>query len=193
MRHSVVEMTRAVRRRLKRVVRKREKDYGRPAFAVLHLWETQGSVAEVAHRVRAARSSVYRWQSLYETYGEDAFTRKLGDGATGRRLRKCCRYWRHREGGPAAVGLSALGMEFATAGHRVGEPKRCRGSCDNNRWLARLQYRYRRASPTTLRRDPRKAEPLAAIEAALAKNDPYAEVFYVDEADMELNPRIGSS
>lgn len=38
MRHSVVEMTRAARRRLKRVVRKsREKDYGRPAFAVLHL------------------------------------------------------------------------------------------------------------------------------------------------------------
>lgn len=80
MRYSVVEMARAVRRRLKRVVRKsRAKDYGRPAFAVLHLRETQGSVAEVAHRVRAARSSVDRWQSLYETYGEDAFACKLGE------------------------------------------------------------------------------------------------------------------
>ena len=72
MRHSVIEMTRAVRRRLERVVRNsREKDYARRALAVLHLWETQGNVAEVAHRVRAARSSVYRWLSLYETYGED--------------------------------------------------------------------------------------------------------------------------
>ena len=72
MEHSVIEMTRAVRRRLERVVRKsREKDYARRALAVLHLWETQGEVAEVAHRVRGARSSVYRWQSLYERYGED--------------------------------------------------------------------------------------------------------------------------
>ena len=72
MKHSVIEMTRAVRRRLERVVRKsREKDHARRALAVLHLWETQGNVAEVAHRVRAARSSVYRWLSLYETYGED--------------------------------------------------------------------------------------------------------------------------
>ena len=72
MKHSVVEMTRAVRRRLERVVRKsRGKDHARRALAMLHLWETQGNVAEVAHRVRAARSSVYRWLSLYETDGED--------------------------------------------------------------------------------------------------------------------------
>ena len=57
----------------------------------------------------------------------------------------------------------------------------------------RLRYRYRRARPTLCRRDPRKAERLAAIEAALAENDPYTEVFYVDEADVDLNPRIGSS
>ena len=44
-----------------------------------------------------------------------------------------------------------------------------------------------------MRRDPRRAERLAAIEAAAAKDDPYAEVFYVDEADVGLNPRIGSS
>jgi len=61
------------------------------------------------------------------------------------------------------------------------------------RWLARLRYRYRRARPTTFRRDPRKAERLATIEAALVENDPYTEVFYVDEADVDLNPRIGSS
>ena len=44
-----------------------------------------------------------------------------------------------------------------------------------------------------MRRDPRKAERLAAIEAALSDNDPHTEVFYVDEADVDLNPRIGSS
>ena len=51
----------------------------------------------------------------------------------------------------------------------------------------------RRARPTLCRRDPRKAERLAAIGAALAENDPYTEVSYVDEADVDLNPRLGSS
>ena len=70
--HSVTEMSRAVRRRLERVVKKSgEKDYARRALALLHLWETGGNVAESAHRVRAARSSVYRWESSYETYGEE--------------------------------------------------------------------------------------------------------------------------
>ena len=42
------------------MVRKRhEKDYAWRALAVLHLWATQGNVAEVAHRGRPARSSVY--------------------------------------------------------------------------------------------------------------------------------------
>ena len=74
MKHSVIEMTRAVRRRLERVVRNsREKDHARRALAVLHLWETQGNVAEVAHRVRAARSSgvlnvlLPIWYTLAET------------------------------------------------------------------------------------------------------------------------------
>ena len=52
VKHRVIEMTRAMRRRLERVVRKSsEKDYARCALAVLHLWETQCNVAEVAHRV----------------------------------------------------------------------------------------------------------------------------------------------
>ena len=33
---------------------------------------------------------------------------------------------------------------------------------------------------------------MQAIEAALADEDRYTEVFYVDEADVDLNPRIGS-
>ena len=70
--HSVTEMSRAVRRRLEGVVKKSgEKDYVRRALALVHLWETGGNVAESAHRVRAARSSVYRWESSYETYVEE--------------------------------------------------------------------------------------------------------------------------
>lgn len=42
-------------------------------------------------------------------------------------------------------------------------------------------------------RDPRKSERLAAIEQALTERKPRVGVFYVDEADIDLNPRIGFS
>ena len=61
---AIIQMIRTVRRRLERAIRKiPEKDPARHALAVLHLWETPGSPAEVAHRVRAARSSVQRRHS----------------------------------------------------------------------------------------------------------------------------------
>ena len=196
MGHSVIEMTRAVRRRLERVVRKsREKDYARRALAVLHLWETQGDVAEVAHRVRAARSSVYRWQSLYETYGEDGLrpqARGRSDWKASDEVLSMLETLVSED--PRELGYlrsrwssQLLAIELA---NRSGVEVH---ATTVRRWLVRLRYRYRRARPTLCRRDPRKAERLAAIEAALAENDPYTEVFYVDEADVDLNPRIGSS
>ena len=56
MNHSVLEMSRGVRRRLEGVVRRSpEKDHARRALALLQLWETGGNVSEVAQRLRAAR------------------------------------------------------------------------------------------------------------------------------------------
>ena len=185
MKHSVIEMTRAVRRRLERVVRKsREQDYARRALAVLHLWETQGNVAEAAHRVRAARSSVYRWQSLYETYGEDGIRAQARGRSDWKANEEVLSMLESlvREA-PRELGYlrsrwssQLLAMEL---GSRSGVEVH---ATTVRRWLARLRFRYRQARPTTFRRDPRKAERLAAIEATLAENDSYTEVFYADEA-----------
>ena len=41
----------------------REKNYVQRALVILYLLETQSNVTEVAHRVRAAQSSVHQWQS----------------------------------------------------------------------------------------------------------------------------------
>ena len=190
MGHSVIEMTRAVRRRVERVVRKsREKDYARRAVAVVHLWETQGDVADVAHRVRGARSSVYRWQSLYETYGEDGLrpqARGRSDWKASDEVLSMLESIMKED--PRELGYlrsrwssQLLAIELA---NRSGVEVH---ATTVRRWLVRLRYRYRRARPTLCRRDPRKAERLGAIEAALAENDPYTEVFYVDEADVDLN------
>ena len=68
---SVMKMHRCVRRRLQRVVHKsRDKDYVRRALGLLALWDNANCVAKAARQVRAARSTVQRWRSLYEDYGE---------------------------------------------------------------------------------------------------------------------------
>ncbi|MGH8701297.1 MAG: winged helix-turn-helix domain-containing protein, partial [Burkholderiales bacterium] len=61
------------------------------------------------------------------------------------------------------------------------------------RLLPRLAYGWRRARPTLCLRDPRKSERLSAIEQVLSERRPAVAVFYVDEADIDLNPRIGFS
>ena len=69
MGHSVVEIPRAVRRRLKGLAQK-PSEHGRRAHAILLQWETGNCVARVARGLYAARSSVQRWRALYEEYGE---------------------------------------------------------------------------------------------------------------------------
>ena len=196
MGHSVTELSRAVRRRLERVVHKsRDKDYVRRALAVLHLWETGGHVAEAAQRVRAARSSVYRWQSQFENYGEQG----LSPQARGREEWKASE--EVLEALEAIVGEDPRDLGYLRSRWSsellAKELSRRTGvevhASTVRRWLARLEFGYRRARPTLYRRDPRKVQRMQAIEAALADCEPYTEVFYVDEADIDLNPRIGSA
>ena len=148
-------------------------DHGcaRRALALLQLWETGGNVSEVAQRLRAARSSVHRWRSLYERYGEAG----LRSQARGRRDGKATQEVLSvleavvrqdpRELGYLRSRWSSqlLAIELASrSGVQVH-------ATTVRRWLAKLRFGYRRARPTTLRRDPRKAERLAAIEAALSE------------------------
>ena len=58
------------------------------------------------------------------------------------------------------------------------------------RALATLDWVWRCARPTLQIADPRKTERLRAINRALACRDPGVEMYYEDEADFDLNPRI---
>lgn len=69
MGHSVLEIPRAVRRRLKRSAQT-PSEHGQRAHAILLLWETGNCVARVTRGLCAARSSVQRWRALFEEYGE---------------------------------------------------------------------------------------------------------------------------
>jgi hypothetical protein len=51
---------------------------------------------------------------------------------------------------------------------------------------------WRRAAPTLRIRDPHKEEKLAVIKEALKNCDEHHPMFYEDEVDIHLNPKIGA-
>ena len=70
--HSVEKMGRGVRRRLQRIAQRcPDRNYVRRALALLALWSNGNRVSKAALQVCAARSTVNRWRSLFELYGED--------------------------------------------------------------------------------------------------------------------------
>ena len=60
------------------------------------------------------------------------------------------------------------------------------------RWLPELGIVWQRAAPTSLIRDPHRDEKLSAIKEALDNCNAEHPVFYEDEVDIHLNPKIGA-
>lgn len=194
MGHSVLELHRPVRRRLKRIIqRSRDAEYARRAMAILQLRATAGNVSEVARRVCAARSSVYRWWSLYEEFGEAGIApqpRGRQDWKANEAVFEALR--RLLESTPREHGyLRSRWSSELLALELARETGTSVHATTIRRWLKRLGYGWRRARPTLNIRDPRKSHRLRAIDRALADDDPHTEVFFADEVDIDLNPRIG--
>ncbi|MCJ7931866.1 MULTISPECIES: winged helix-turn-helix domain-containing protein, partial [Aeromonas] len=59
------------------------------------------------------------------------------------------------------------------------------------RWLPRMGIVWRRPVPTLRIKDPAYQEKMANIDAALARCDADNPVFYEDEVDIDLNPKLG--
>ena len=195
MTSSLAGMRRPIRRRLARIIR-RSSDalVVRRATALLLLGGGQ-SVAEVARKIEAARSSVQSWKFLFLREGEAGLSPKP----------------RGRQ--PSTVTLSLIQHLLVLVADRPGDYGYLRSTWTSEllalvlrrqhglsihastvrRLLKRLGWVWRRARPTLCIRDPRKATRMAAINRALlraTRSDPA--VLYVDEADIDLNPRIGA-
>ena len=196
MEYSVTEMFRPVRRRLKRTVqRSPDKDHARRALAVLQLWETGDDVTEVARRLCAARSSVYRWRGQFEEYGEEGIAPQ-GRGRTD---------WKASDEllealealvcvSPRELGYLRTRWSSELLAVELEKRKDIEVHASTvRRWLRRLAIGWRRARPTLHKRDPRKSQRLRAIARALNDDTPRSEVFYVDEVDVDLNPKIGAA
>jgi transposase len=184
---------RGERRRLKKMIqRSRDVEEVRRATAILGLMNGE-SVTSVAERGAAARSTVYRWVGWYQSAGIDG----LLSSPRGRRqwtvtdelVDKLLSLLKDT---PQALGYlrSTWSSELMAVALHTLHGLTVHAST-LRRLLKRLRWGWRRARPTLYRRDPRKAARLAAITAALAERSPDVEVLYIDEADIDLNPRIG--
>lgn len=194
MESSLAGMRRPVRRRLTRLIRRsRDPLVVRRAMAVLSLGRGN-SAAEVARETGAARSSVQSWKWSFIEQGEAGLQpQPRGPRPSTVTPTLITRLLAVVEGHPPDYGylrstwtseLLALLLKrqhgFAIHASTV------------RRLLNRLDWVWRRARPTLCIRDPRKPARMAAINRALQRAAPAdTAVLYVDEADVDLNPRIG--
>ena len=194
MNNSVTKIGRAVRRRLTKVVqRSRDHDHARRAQAILGLRETSGNISETARRCHASRHSVRLWKSRDEAGGEAG----LAPLARGREEWKAsaCALAKLNELIRTEPGLYGYIRSRWSSALLAVEMARC-GMVEIHattvrRWLSRLCVVWRRARPTLCIADPGKSARMRAICGVLKRASVDEEVFYVDEADIDLNPRIG--
>jgi transposase len=188
-------MSYAVRRRLQRVVRRsRDVDYVRRAQAMLRLRALQGNVSATARLCGASRRVVREWRTLYETHGE----RGLEPKPRGREDWKATETLLQQLAELVNTDPTGLGyLRSRWSSELLALELRRRGEVQVHattirRWLARLSIVWRRARPTLHIADPHKQRKMRAIREALRQASVKDEVFYVDEADIDLNPRIGA-
>ena len=192
---SIDKMPRPVRRRLKQVVRKsKDSNHSRRANVMLLLWEGH-SKSQVARLLQAARSSIDDWLRRYEMAGEAGLIpERSGPPETTvndtlrRRLVELVGeqpsvYGYHRSRWSSELLAIHLEEELGIAIH----------ASTVRRLLPKLSICWNRARPTLCIKDPQKARKMRTIRRALNQADAEQPVFYVDEADVDLNPRIGSA
>lgn len=195
MNENVLTMKRPVRRRLRKVVQKASaQNHGRRAHAILLLWESGGQVSWVAERLCAARSSINRWRALFEQYGEEGLS-PLQRGRTDYKANPVVMEHLAElvDATPQDYGYLRSRWSSELLARELRRQRRVEVHATTvRRWLARLRYGWLRARPTLHIRDPQKTERMRAIEQILTTPAPGTEVFYADEVDIDLNPKIGA-
>jgi len=180
--------------RLKKIVQwNPNRPLARRTNAVLLLAKGK-SKTEIAELLQAARSSVNRWKNWNITGGVDGLQADL----PGRKVRfepefigKLLRFmvrFRPQEFGYQRSRWSSelLSIVLREALNIVLHSSTIRS------WLPKHGIVWRRAAPTLCIKDPDKEAKLAAIKQALENYDCSNPVFYEDEVDIHLNPKIGS-
>ncbi len=190
----IAPIPRDERRLMQKAIHKtRDKNYARRLTAMLLLHRGE-RVSAVARMLCCARSSVGRWINWFTLYGVDGL-KSLPAGRSRRwPLEHICNLLRQLiKHSPSAFGYQRSRWSTELLAIKINQiTGYCLHASTIRRWLRAAGVVWRRAAPTLRIRDPHKEEKMAAINAALAHCNPEHPVFYEDEVDIRLNPKIGA-
>lgn len=195
MEYSLETMPRAVVRRLRKIAQSHpDANYRRRANALVLLSEGH-TITQVASLLQATRKSVRGWKVRYETYGESGLVPEVGGHPVTSTTEEVCSLLLElidRE--PEELGYLASGWTSEMLAEQVwSQLETFIHPSTIRRLLPRLGVHWNRARPTLRIRDKHKKRKMQAVNRALNSASEAHPVFYVDEADVDLNPRIGFS
>ena len=187
-------LPRPQRRRIHKIIHAtRDKGHARRLMAILLLHEGR-TITDVHHLTGAARSTIGRWLRWYRDEGIDALEALPAGRAPVLPIAKI-------------VTLLVLLMQFSPQDFGYQRSRWCTellaikinrltglnvAASTLRRWLPRMGIVWRRPVPTLRIKAPAYQEKMANIDAALARCDADNPVFYEDEVDIDLNPKLGA-
>ena len=185
---------RAERRRIIHLIhRTKDKEHCRRLNAILLLADGH-SVSAVSRLTAAARSSINRWVNWYTLYGLEG----LESEPRGRKpvlpfvqiaglLRLLVQL------SPQELGYQRSRWSTELMALELKRNWQLSLHASTIRlWLPRLGIVWRRPAPTLRIRDPHKEAKMTVINEALARCSIDHPVFYEDEVDIHLNPKLGA-
>lgn len=195
MKYSIQEMKRGVRRRMQRIVQNdKDGNYRRRSNAMLLLYGGH-SQSQVSRLLRVSRTALRIWIGRYETHGEVGLVPAPPGPPPTTVDDTVCRYLLALvEQSPSTYGFHRTRWSSEMLAMQIEDDLGVSIHASTvRRLLPRLGIRWNRARPTLCIADPQKHRKMRAIRRALRAAGPDAPVFYVDEADVDLNPKIGSA
>lgn len=170
-----------------------DKNHARRLTAMLMLHRGD-KISDVAKTLCCARSSLGRWINWFTLYGLEGL-KSLPSGR-GRRwpFEHICVLLRQLiQHSPEDFGYQRSRWSTELLAIKINEITGCRLHASTvRRWLPSAGVVWRRAAPTLRIRDPHKEDKMAATAEALSECSVEHPVFYEDEVDIHLNPKIGA-
>lgn len=190
----IAPIPRSERRLMQKTIHNtRDKNHARRLIAMLMLHRGE-RVSVVARTLCCARSSVGRWINWFTSYGlEGLESLPAGRGRRWPFEQICALLKRLVERSPGDFGYQRSRWSTELLAIKINQITGCKLHPSTvRRWLPAAGLVWRRAAPTLRIRDPHREEKMAAIDSALTRCCAEHPVFYEDEVDIHLNPKIGA-
>lgn len=169
------------------------------AFHILLLCAAQRSPTEIAAVLFCSRSTVYRVVAAYRAGQWDDLTEEDGsEPAASRRARRLSPTLRRSvlailRCAPRACGWCRTRWSCATVALELFVRRRIPVSGETvRRWLHELGWEWKRAKLRAKDDDPERVEKLARIRLAFEELRVGVALFFADELDIDLLPKVGS-